>query len=261
MSPVDVVTLVVTEVEVTADVDVIVVTAEEVEVIVNDDPDVFIIASGNIGPVGPIGPDGPIGPEGPQGLQGLVGAEGPQGEPGPQGPPGEDGSSVGSFLLDELLDVQVPAPNNNDALTWDSGLNLWVAKVGGAGVVIEFNMLANWQGFLPKAPGLSNVWIVPYVDGVSKTFRLTRFYWRVESPPPSDVHAKLEKSDPGQFIGTDSYTLFIGPGLYENQQYDADELDMSVNSGQLLRIAFPTYPFPTFPNQTPYTILVEGEEV
>lgn len=53
--------------------------------VVDSDPEVIVVAAGNIGspgPAGPIGPQGYVGPEGPQGVEGPVGPTGPQGSTG-----------------------------------------------------------------------------------------------------------------------------------------------------------------------------------
>src|SRR5574343_421246 len=36
-------------------------------------------------------------------------------------------SGVGSLALDDLSDVNAPAPNDQDVLTWDAGAGEWVA--------------------------------------------------------------------------------------------------------------------------------------
>jgi Collagen triple helix repeat (20 copies) len=57
----------------------------DVELTLNREPDVIILAAGNIGstgPPGPIGPIGPIGPTGPEGPTGPQGIQGSQGEAG-----------------------------------------------------------------------------------------------------------------------------------------------------------------------------------
>ena len=66
-------------------------------------PDVIILASDSLGSQGPMGPPGPEGPEGPEGPtgpsggppgpEGPMGPMGPEGQTGPQGDPGPTGST------------------------------------------------------------------------------------------------------------------------------------------------------------------------
>ena len=60
-------------------------------------PDVIILASDSLGSQGPMGPPGPEGPEGPEGPTGPSGGppgpEGPMGPMGPEGPVGPDGAA------------------------------------------------------------------------------------------------------------------------------------------------------------------------
>lgn len=155
------------DIEVTADVDIVVVKTMDVDVVVDDSEDVIVVASGNIGPQGPDGPEGPEGPEGPQGPQGLVGAQGPPGtgatfDVDAKGdlivasadnavdnlPVGSNGQVLqadsaqplgvkwaaapgGALLLDDLTDVKVTdpnVPNDEDVLSWDIGPGLWLPK-------------------------------------------------------------------------------------------------------------------------------------
>ena len=59
-------------------------------------PDIIILASDSLGSQGPIGPPGPVGPEGPEGpigpSGGPPGPEGPMGPMGPEGPVGPEGA-------------------------------------------------------------------------------------------------------------------------------------------------------------------------
>jgi len=43
------------------------------------------------------------------------------------------GTIVPHDTLNGLTDLNVPAPNNNDFLTWDAGTNKWIAEAGGGG--------------------------------------------------------------------------------------------------------------------------------
>jgi hypothetical protein len=91
------------------DIPVAVTPLDTSMVIVNDDPDVEVISTGDPGPPGPAGPPGPgggPGPQGPKGDKGDKGDPGPQGvkgdqgdkgdkgDPGIQGVPGADGNTI-----------------------------------------------------------------------------------------------------------------------------------------------------------------------
>jgi hypothetical protein len=124
------------DLNVTAEVAIIDFIVAEVNLRTDDDPDIIIVAAGNIGPQGEDGPPGETGPQGLVGPPGPPGADstvpGPVGPPGPPGPPG-----TGSFTghLDELVDVSVPSPDDETVLSWDTGAGQWVAK----GAVLDSN--------------------------------------------------------------------------------------------------------------------------
>ena len=71
------------------------------------------------GEKGDRGEDGRPGDQGPQGPRGETGATGAQGEPGPQGPPGT-GSGGGATVLDNLTDVEVTSPVDNNVLVYNT---------------------------------------------------------------------------------------------------------------------------------------------
>jgi hypothetical protein len=124
------------DLNVTAEVAIIDFIVAEVNLKTDDDPDIIIVAAGNIGPQGEDGPPGETGP------QGLVGPPGPPGAdstvpgpPGPQGIPGPPGTGTFTGHLDDLVDVSVPGPADETVLSWDSGATQWVAK----GAVLDSN--------------------------------------------------------------------------------------------------------------------------
>jgi len=103
--------------------------------------------TGREGPQGKRGEKGERGLRGPQGftardgggglmIGGGIGPQGARGAPGvgTQGPQGADGGA-GAAALDDLTDVNVPAPNDDDILSWDLGSGQWIAvpAAGGAG--------------------------------------------------------------------------------------------------------------------------------
>jgi len=101
---------------------------------------------GPTGPTGPLGPTGPTGPEttislgtvttedpggtasvsiaGPAGNQVLDFAI-PQGPTGPTGPTGPAGS-LGSATLDDLSDVTINTPADNEILAYDNNSSEWI---------------------------------------------------------------------------------------------------------------------------------------
>jgi hypothetical protein len=89
-------------------------------VVIDESPDVIVLAAGNVGPAGPPGPQGPLGPPGPIGPPSIV--------PGPQGPPGASGSTY--IHTQGVPDVHWVIPHN---------LNWWpsVTVVDTGGTVIE----------------------------------------------------------------------------------------------------------------------------
>jgi hypothetical protein len=124
------------DLNVTAEVAIIDFIVAEVNLKTDDDPDIIIVAAGNIGPQGEDGPPGETGP------QGLVGPPGPPGAdstvpgpPGPQGIPGPPGTGTFTGHLDDLVDVTVPSPADETVLSWDAGAVQWVAK----GAVLDSN--------------------------------------------------------------------------------------------------------------------------
>jgi hypothetical protein len=83
------------------------------------------------GPTGPTGAQGPAGQDhtgitGPTGPKGFDGARGPQGFDGVTGPTGPAGASL--TTLDQLVDVNVPGPQNGAVLQYSSGANAWIAS-------------------------------------------------------------------------------------------------------------------------------------
>lgn len=124
------------DLNVTAEVAIIDFIVAEVNLKTDDDPDIIIVAAGNIGPQGEDGPPGETGAQGLVGPPGPPGADstvpGPPGSTGPPGPPG-----TGSFTghLDELVDVSVPSPADETVLSWDTGAAQWVSK----GAVLDSN--------------------------------------------------------------------------------------------------------------------------
>ena len=55
---------------------------------------------------------------------------------------GGGGGGGGALALDDLTDVNAPAPDDNDVLTWDDGAGEWIsaAPAGGAGVSDPFEI-------------------------------------------------------------------------------------------------------------------------
>ncbi|MCJ7676824.1 MAG: hypothetical protein MUO35_03790 [Anaerolineales bacterium] len=47
----------------------------------------------------------------------------------------------GATLLDDLTDVNAPAPADDDVLTWDDGAGEWIAAAGGGGGVTDSTFL------------------------------------------------------------------------------------------------------------------------
>lgn len=150
-------------IEVTADTEIIHVIVEEVnldtrvteiDLEVNDTTDVYILASGNIGPQGPIGLTGATGDTGPMGPEAsfdfvdaagdlIVGIADGAVDRLPKGTNGQilsvDDSvpkklkwmtlPTGALVLDDLLDVQVPTtPADEDILMYDAGVGKWVPR-------------------------------------------------------------------------------------------------------------------------------------
>jgi hypothetical protein len=75
---------------------VIVEELADIDFRLTQNPDIIVLAAGNIGAPGPVGPEGPrgyVGPPGPEGAQGVKGDTGDQGIQGPEGTPG---AAVGS---------------------------------------------------------------------------------------------------------------------------------------------------------------------
>lgn len=84
-------------------------------------PDIIILASDSLGSQGPIGPPGPVGPEGPEGpigpSGGPPGPEGPMGPVGPEGPAGPEGDPGLPGA-----DSTVPGPPGPQGLEGDPGV-------------------------------------------------------------------------------------------------------------------------------------------
>lgn len=117
---------------------------------------------------------------------------------------------------------------------------------------LETVMVATWQGQLPLAAFTGAVWRVPYLDGVSATFDLTRAYARVEATGASNDTIVLETSPPGSFVATTITTLTITAG--NNDDEDTTSLG-SVDSGDLVRINWTAVGHTDQPN---YTVELEG---
>ncbi len=134
--------------------------------------------AGPQGPQGDLGPEGPAGPQGEQGLTGPEGVQGPAGPPGTQGPIGETGpegptavsadagniSALGTDgllftpgqLLDDLVDVTSPAPEDGMRLTWSAVDQQWVPKYSTSALgIVEFSY--QWTNAPDAIPGGGSV--------------------------------------------------------------------------------------------------------
>ena len=80
---------------------------------------------GPTGPTGPAGEIGPTGPTGPTGSEGPTGPTGPIGEIGPTGPTGPAGS-LGTATLNDLSDVTIDTPADNEILAYDDNSSEWI---------------------------------------------------------------------------------------------------------------------------------------
>jgi hypothetical protein len=94
-------------------------------------------------------------------------------------------------------------------------------------------MVATWQGDLPAAVGNGAVWRVPYLNGSSVTFTLTRAYVRVETAGAASTTVVFEKSAAGAFSASTITTVTLVAA--DNEEEVTTSLG-TVTSGQLVRI-------------------------
>jgi hypothetical protein len=106
------------------DIKVTVEDLPEIDFVIDPDPEIIVIAAGNIGSPGPAGPEGDLGPAGPEGPEGPQGVEGPIGPTGPQGSTGTGIIMRGSVPTEGDL----PATGNvqGDAYIVQADDSLWI---------------------------------------------------------------------------------------------------------------------------------------
>jgi Collagen triple helix repeat (20 copies) len=185
------------DITITFDPEEIVVVVEEpadTEFIIDNSPDVIVLASGNLGTRGPQGERGLTGAEGatgPQGSQGPTGPTGPQGDMGPEGPAG---TSVGSAHYEWKTATTATDPahgfikgNNADAaLITEFYASVYTkegtvvrfdqVEVDGIFLIYELGQLETWNRYKVTAPVVvhSNEWFtVPCVFVESGPLPLT----------------------------------------------------------------------------------------
>lgn len=91
-------------------------------------PQGFAGKAGSTGLPGEQGRTGPPGPTGPGGERGD-GPTGPVGDRGPTGPTGPAGiGGSGAANLNDLADVNAPAPQDNDVLAYDQSSGFWISE-------------------------------------------------------------------------------------------------------------------------------------
>lgn len=139
-------------------------------------------------------------------------------------------SGVHNSGTDVEVDIGIAAGGDGQVLQTVAGAPSW------QDIVIAKTLQMEWFGAIPVATGPTQVLRVPFVDGASRVFDLTRLFMRLEVAGASPTTITIEKSSSSSsFVPTTIGTVTVAASANEGE---ATSGLGTVTSGDLVRVNF-----------------------
>jgi hypothetical protein len=128
------------------------------------------------------------------------------------------------------VEISLTAGGEGQVIKTVGGVPEWADNTQARTLIIQ------WFGALPGAPGATQSFRVPYVNGVLRQFDLQRITLRVETVGTSGTSISLQKSPSGGgFVATAIGAAAVATGVHE----DSETAGLGfVQSGDLVRVNF-----------------------
>lgn len=159
---------------------------------------------------------------------------------------------IGADIAGTEIDVSIglTAGADGQVMQTVAGIPVWADLP-----VSAKTLIIQWFGALPVAAGPTQVFRVPYLNGVLRTFNLQRLTLRVETTGTTATSITCQKSPSGgAFNPTSIGSASVGSGVHE----DSETTSLgTVQSGDLVRVNFTAIGA----GAASYTVEMEGLEV